>query len=319
MTTTAASRTEDQLDQSPAGGDEGERTYHLEILLMSLAGLLLEISYTRVISFKLFYYYTYLVIGIALLGIGAGGVFVALSGRLRRASTEAVIMWGLLGGAVEHHPRLRPRLRDPDHHVRHLDVQGGVGRGRSATLLVICVTLFVPFAFIGVMIATLFGRRSKAHRPPLLLRPPRRRAGLRGGGVPHRHHRPPRHHRPGRVHHGRHRAAGGPAPQGPGGPVRRRPGRRPRRPGGGARPAARPDAGPQQGRAGRHHLPRVEPDLPRRRGRLRGHAAAVPRRPAGLRHHQVGRGAGQPGRLPVRRGSPGLPLPRARPGLGHGP
>jgi hypothetical protein len=34
------------------------RSYALEILLVSFAALLLEISYTRVISFKLFYYYT---------------------------------------------------------------------------------------------------------------------------------------------------------------------------------------------------------------------------------------------------------------------
>ena len=34
-------------------------------------GLTLEIAYTRIVSFKLFYYYTYLVIGLALLGFGA--------------------------------------------------------------------------------------------------------------------------------------------------------------------------------------------------------------------------------------------------------
>ena len=59
--------------------------YYAEIFLISFAALLLEVSYTRVISFKLFYYYTYLVIGLALLGIGCGGVIVALSERLRKA------------------------------------------------------------------------------------------------------------------------------------------------------------------------------------------------------------------------------------------
>ena len=59
--------------------DPDRRSYYLEIFLVSLAGLLLEISYTRVVSFKLFYYYTYLVIGLALLGIGFGGVLVAIS------------------------------------------------------------------------------------------------------------------------------------------------------------------------------------------------------------------------------------------------
>ena len=74
--------------------------YYLEIFLVSFAGLLLEISYTRIVSYKLFYYYTYLVIGLALLGIGSGGVFVAISGRLRRASTDAIVMWGLITGGV---------------------------------------------------------------------------------------------------------------------------------------------------------------------------------------------------------------------------
>ena len=75
-------------------------SYALEILLVSFAALLLEISYTRVISFKLFYYYTYLVIGLAVWGIGWGGVIVAISRRLRRAQTETIIQWGLLLGAA---------------------------------------------------------------------------------------------------------------------------------------------------------------------------------------------------------------------------
>src|SRR5258705_7590635 len=80
--------------------DSSRRSYSLEILLVSFAALLLEISYTRIISFKLFYYYTYLVIGLALLGIGSGGVIVAVSKRMQRASTEAVMMWSLLLGAA---------------------------------------------------------------------------------------------------------------------------------------------------------------------------------------------------------------------------
>ena len=50
----------------------------LAIFLVSLAGLLLEVGYTRIVSYKLWYYYTYLVIGLALLGIGSGGVIVAV-------------------------------------------------------------------------------------------------------------------------------------------------------------------------------------------------------------------------------------------------
>ena len=67
---------------SPDGSTAKPRRYNTEILLISFAALLLEVSYTRVISFKLFYYYTYLVIGLALLGIGCGGVVVALQNAL---------------------------------------------------------------------------------------------------------------------------------------------------------------------------------------------------------------------------------------------
>ncbi len=57
----------------------------LTAFVIGLVTLTLEIAYTRVISFKLFYYYTYFVIGLALLGLGASSAVVALSSRLRAA------------------------------------------------------------------------------------------------------------------------------------------------------------------------------------------------------------------------------------------
>ena len=79
-------------------GRPGGRRDYLGILLLSLAGLLTEISYTRVVSYKLFYYYTYLVIGLALLGLGSGGVLLAVSRRLRRAPHDRLLATsGLLG------------------------------------------------------------------------------------------------------------------------------------------------------------------------------------------------------------------------------
>src|SRR5688572_31214081 len=71
-----------------------------EVFVVSLAGLLLEIAFTRVVSFKLFYYYTYLTIGLSLLGIGTGGVLVATSTRLRTASTDRILRTVLLIGAA---------------------------------------------------------------------------------------------------------------------------------------------------------------------------------------------------------------------------
>ena len=53
--------------------------------VIGFVSLTLEIAYTRVISFKLFYYYTYFVIGLALLGLGAAGAVTAVSTRIRAA------------------------------------------------------------------------------------------------------------------------------------------------------------------------------------------------------------------------------------------
>ena len=75
-------------------------SYRAEAFFISLAVLLLEISYTRVVSFKLYYYYTYLVLGLALLGLGAGGVLVAVSQKLRQWSTDKVLALSMGGGSL---------------------------------------------------------------------------------------------------------------------------------------------------------------------------------------------------------------------------
>jgi len=58
------------------------KSFYFEIFAVSLAAILLEISYTRIFSFKVWYYFTYLIIGVALLGLGSGGALVAVS-RIR--------------------------------------------------------------------------------------------------------------------------------------------------------------------------------------------------------------------------------------------
>ncbi|HTK16390.1 MAG TPA: hypothetical protein VL769_08365, partial [Acidimicrobiia bacterium] len=85
----------------PAATDERSRLPRvLTIFLVSLAGLLLEVGYTRIVSYKLWYYYTYLVIGLALLGIGSGSVFVAVFTPVRRWSTDRIIAIASIWGAV---------------------------------------------------------------------------------------------------------------------------------------------------------------------------------------------------------------------------
>jgi hypothetical protein len=59
------------------------RAPYAEIFLLSLGVILFEVSYTRVFSYKLVYYFTYVIVGIALLGLGASAICVTISPRWR--------------------------------------------------------------------------------------------------------------------------------------------------------------------------------------------------------------------------------------------
>ena len=59
---------------------DAQRRLHLAgVLVMSFASLLLELALTRLFSVILFYHFAFLAISIALLGLGAGGVFAYLA------------------------------------------------------------------------------------------------------------------------------------------------------------------------------------------------------------------------------------------------
>lgn len=158
MTDTAAAA--ETVDAAPPEDiDLGGRSYRLEIFAISFASLLLEIAYTRLISFKLFYYYTYLVIGLALLGIGCGAVLVAISGRLRRAATDTILTWGLLLGALSIGAGYLVIATLPIATFKIWDyANASTSIANAWRLLVVCLILFASFLAIGVMIATLFGR-----------------------------------------------------------------------------------------------------------------------------------------------------------------
>jgi len=141
---------------SPAGAPS--RAYLVEIFLVSFAALLLEISYTRVVSFKLFYYYTYLTIGLALLGIGCGGVIVAISGRLRRAGTDTVLIWSALIGAVSVPVGYFIIALTTIDTLSIWEYHARATFSNILRLLFICLALFAAFLPIGVIIATLFAR-----------------------------------------------------------------------------------------------------------------------------------------------------------------
>jgi hypothetical protein len=141
-----------------------DRTRHgsakqmLVIFCASLAGLLLEVGYTRVVSYKLWYYYTYLVIGLALLGIGSGGILVVVIGRLRRASTDTILAISSLAGAVVIAIGYLVVARIPIDTVRIWEYGSASSLKNLAVLGLICFVLFASFLGFGVIVATLLGR-----------------------------------------------------------------------------------------------------------------------------------------------------------------
>lgn len=128
------------------------------IFLVSAAGLLLEVAYTRVISYKLWYYYTYLVIGLALLGIGSGATAVVVSARLRRAPTRSLLGWASSLGALSVVAGYVVVAIVPIDTIALWDYGSRAAATNLVALTVICLALFATFLAVGVMVATLLGR-----------------------------------------------------------------------------------------------------------------------------------------------------------------
>src|SRR6201996_8181687 len=69
--------------------------------LMSFTALLLELGLTRLFSVVLFYHFAFLAISVALLGLGAGGVFAyLLKKRLENAPTRSLASRLCIANAV---------------------------------------------------------------------------------------------------------------------------------------------------------------------------------------------------------------------------
>ncbi len=128
------------------------------IFLVSLAGLLLEVGYTRIVSYKLWYYYTYLVIGLALLGIGSGGIFVVLSKRLRETATQRIIAVCSIFGAVSIVIGYLVISRIAVNTLSIWDYGTKASFKNLAIVGVICFAIFASFIALGIIVATILGR-----------------------------------------------------------------------------------------------------------------------------------------------------------------
>lgn len=136
-----------------------DRRHDVCIALVSLAGLLIEIAYTRIVSFKLFYYFTYLVIGLALLGLGTGGVLLAVSRRLREAPLDRLLARSALVGSVTTGLGYVAVARMPLDTVALWEYTSGAAVLNAGRLGLLCLALFLPFAAIGMFVSSLLSRR----------------------------------------------------------------------------------------------------------------------------------------------------------------
>jgi hypothetical protein len=130
-----------------------ESTHALDVFLVSFGAILLEISFTRIIAFKLFYHFTFLIIGVALLGLGSGGVLVAISRAVTRAALHRVVAISALVAAL---------ATAIGYWVIALIPLNGLDFWSSLTeplnLAVMCGALYLPFAAVGVLLSSVFGR-----------------------------------------------------------------------------------------------------------------------------------------------------------------
>jgi spermidine synthase len=136
-----------------------KKSLAFEIFLVSMAVILLEINYTRVFSFKLIYYFTYLIIGISLLGLGAGAVLTAMAPRLRRAATESLIPACVFAGGIAvgvgYWIAAGSQLNTFELTMGVASGNWGVVALEGGKLLGVCFTLFVPFFFAGIVISAI--------------------------------------------------------------------------------------------------------------------------------------------------------------------
>ena len=124
------------------------------ISLTSFSALLLELALTRLFSVVLFYHFAFLAISVALLGLGAGGVFAYLwRNWLSRFETRRLAAILSIANAVAIVVALLV--------VLHVPVSLQLSRGNLCHLTEIYLTSAVPFFFTGLIFSIVFAREAR--------------------------------------------------------------------------------------------------------------------------------------------------------------
>ena len=123
------------------------------IAAVSFSTLLLELAATRLFSVILFYHFAFLAISVALLGLGAGGVFAHLRrARLARRGTRALAARLCALNAVVTVAVLEA--------VLHLPISLDVSRSNFLKLTVLYLVTAVPFFLTGLLFSVVYARES---------------------------------------------------------------------------------------------------------------------------------------------------------------
>ena len=131
-----------------------ERTLLAALALTSFSALLLELALTRLFSVVLFYHFAFLAISIALLGLGAGGVFAyLLKPRLAATRTRTLAARLCMANSIVVLVVLEIIL--------HVPVALHVSWGNFARLTEIYLAAAVPFFLTGLLFAVVFARETR--------------------------------------------------------------------------------------------------------------------------------------------------------------
>jgi hypothetical protein len=129
------------------------RTLLAGIALISFSALLLELGLTRLFSVVLFYHFAFLAISIALLGLGAGGVFAFLAKNwLKKFETRTLMSWLAVANAA-----VIPLVLAT---VLHVPVSLELSRANFLRLTAMYLVSAVPFLLTGVSFSVIFARES---------------------------------------------------------------------------------------------------------------------------------------------------------------
>jgi hypothetical protein len=141
------------LDQPTPATAPPTRVFAAGIALASFATLLLELALTRLFSVVLFYHFAFLAISVALLGLGAGGVFSYLRrGWLERHETRKLAAWICGLNAVAIVLVLQVVLRS--------SISLELNWANAGRLSVLYLASAVPFFFTGLLFSIVFARHA---------------------------------------------------------------------------------------------------------------------------------------------------------------